>query len=177
MSVCQEPVNVDHENHKVASASSQVEQNAAAKLKSPLMFAALPMTLSTGKSGSQSHFNGKIDRPRLVAGLLSAADRLEIAKDAQPHERNTELIGAWDFSRDIGTAAIYDDGPNGLHGNRIPGRNVRDFDGRCRQPAAKPANPLRRRAPPRSPQGRLPESFRQSSQWQATATSGASVTR
>jgi N,N-dimethylformamidase len=130
LSVCQEPVNVDHENHPVASATGQVELDTADRMNSPLMIAALPMTLSTGKPGSRSHYNGKIDRPRLVAGTLSAAERSEVAQDAQPHERNAQVIGAWDFSHAIGTAAIDDVGPNALHGNTVnlPSRGCKGFN-------------------------------------------------
>ena len=86
---------------------------------SPLMFAALPTTLSTGKPGSQCHYNGKIDRPRLAAGVLSPAERSAMARDALPHERNTQVICAWDFSRDIGGGVISDVGPNRLHGKTV----------------------------------------------------------
>ncbi len=119
INVCQEPINVDHESHKVASLTSQVELRALAPSNSPLMFAAFPMTLSTGKPGSRCHYNGKIDRPRLTAGALSPVERSAMAEDPRPHERNTQLIGAWDFSRDIGGSAISDVGPNGLHGNSV----------------------------------------------------------
>ncbi len=130
LSVCQEPVNVDHESLKVANTTSRVELNAVAKSDSPLMFAALPMTLATGKPGSRCHYNGKIDRPRLTARALSAAERSALARDALPHERSTDVIGAWDFSRDIGGAAISDVGPNGLHGNTVnlPSRGCKGYN-------------------------------------------------
>jgi N,N-dimethylformamidase len=130
LKVCQEPLNADHENHRVASATSQVEINALAKSNSPLMFAALPMRLSTGKAGSQSHYNGKIDRPRLAAGALSSAERSVMAWDPRPHERNPQVIGAWDFSRDIGGSVISDVGPNALHGNTVnlPSRGCKGYN-------------------------------------------------
>jgi N,N-dimethylformamidase len=130
INVCQEPINVDHESHKVASLTSQVELRALAPSNSPLMFAAFPMTLSTGKPGSRCHYNGKIDRPRLTAGALSPVERSAMAEDPRPHERNTQLIGAWDFSRDIGGSAISDVGPNGLHGNTVnlPSRGCKGFN-------------------------------------------------
>ena len=130
LEVCQEPMNVDHENHAVASANSQVNLGRIAKPDLPLMFAALPMTLSTGKAGSQCHFNGKIDRPRLTAGVLSAGQRAAIAWDALPHERNTQVLAAWDFSGDIGGDAISDVSPNGLHGRTVnmPSRACKGFN-------------------------------------------------
>jgi N,N-dimethylformamidase len=130
LSICQEPINVDHENHKAVSATKKIKLDTAAKVDLGLMFAAFPMTLSNGKSGSRSHFNGKMDRPRLSAGVLSAAERAAMAWDALPHERNNQIIGAWDFSRDIGGAAISDVGPNGLHGKAInlPSRGCKGFN-------------------------------------------------
>lgn len=130
LSVCQEPVTYQHENLKTAKATRQAKLNKIAGSDSPLMFAAFPTTLSTGKPGSKCHFNGKIDRPRLTAGVLSDAERSAIAWDARPHERNTQVIGAWDFSRDIGGAAISDMGPNGLHGKTVnlPSRGCKGFN-------------------------------------------------
>jgi len=130
LGVCQQPVNVDHENHPVASATKQIDPVEIAGQDLPLMFAALPMTLANGKHGSQSHFNGKIDRPRLTAGVLSAAERSLIAGDALPHERNGNVIGAWDFSCNIGTDAIGDVGPNCLHGNTVnlPSRGCKGYN-------------------------------------------------
>ena len=127
LNVCQEPVNADHENHRIANVTSQVELDAVVKSNLPLMFAALTMTLSTGKPGSRCHYNGKIDRPRLTAGALSPAERSVMARDPLPHERNIQVIGAWDFSRDIGGCAISDVGPNGLHGNtfNLPSRGCK----------------------------------------------------
>jgi N,N-dimethylformamidase len=86
LNVCQEPINVDHENHQVKSVTSQIELNAVVTLNSPLLFAAFPMTLSTGKPGSRCHYNGKIDRPRLTAGVLPPAERSAMAADPLPHE-------------------------------------------------------------------------------------------
>ena len=45
LNVYQEPVNVHHERHEVARATSRVELDVAANSASPLMFAALPTTL------------------------------------------------------------------------------------------------------------------------------------
>ena len=130
LNVCQEPINVDHENHIVASTTSSVDLGACVESNLPLMFAALPATLSTGKPGSKCHYNGKIDRPRLTAGVLSSAERSAMAEDAQPHEQNNQVIGAWDFSRDIGGGVLADMGPNGLHGNTVnlPSRGCKGYN-------------------------------------------------
>ncbi len=130
ISVCQEPINVDHENHQAAIATKQINPGKVGTTDSPLMFAAFPMMQANGKPGSQCHFNGKIDRPRLTAGILSAAERSVVAWDALPHERNRHVIGAWDFSRDIGTDVVSDVSPNGLHGYTVnlPSRGCKGYN-------------------------------------------------
>jgi N,N-dimethylformamidase len=94
-----------------------------------LTMAALPV--ADGRAAPvASHFNGKIDRPRLSARVLSSAEIASLAWDAAPHEREPELVGAWDFSRDIGTDRITDLGPKGLHGHTVnlPSRGVKGFN-------------------------------------------------
>jgi len=117
--VCQEPIGSHLENLKAASATSKLELDTIATADSSLMFAALPARLLNGKLASRNHFNGKFDRPRLVGRALSAAERAAVAWDAMPHERSTDVVGAWDFSRDIGTDTVSDVGPNGLHGRTV----------------------------------------------------------
>ena len=119
LNVCQDPIESPLENLKVASATSKVKFDAVANAGSPLMFAAFPATLPTGKPTAQRHYNGKIDGPRLIGRALSTAERSAMAWDAMPHARNTQVIGAWDFSRDIGGGTISDVGPNRLHGRTV----------------------------------------------------------
>lgn len=114
--VCQEPLASTFENLKPASATGKIKLDTVANADSPLMFAALPATLPTGAPASKSHYNGKIDRPRLSGYVMSATEISAMAWDPTPHERNARVIGAWDFSHDIGGDTISDVGPNGLHG-------------------------------------------------------------
>lgn len=133
LSVSQEPMNVDHEDHKSITATSTAKLGSVATPDTALMFAAFAKQMSTGMPGSDRHFNGKIDRPRLSNRVLSAQDRTAMAQyssDALPHERNNHVIGAWDFSRDIGDDAISDIGPGGLHGCTVnlPSRGCKGFN-------------------------------------------------
>lgn len=50
-------------------------------------------------TGTAGHYNGKLEAPRLTAG--------------------GEVIGAWDFSRDIASERVTDSGPLGLHGETV----------------------------------------------------------
>jgi len=130
LNVCQEPIVSTHESLKTVTATTRVEPGAFASVDSPLVFAAFLATLSADRPASQRHYNGKIDRPRLIARALSGAEISAMAWDAMPHERNTEVVGAWDFSRDIGGATISDVGPNKLHGRSVnlPSRGCKGYN-------------------------------------------------
>ena len=119
LNVSQYPMATPFENLTAASATSEIELDAVAHAESPLMFAAFPATLSMGKPAAQRHYNGKIDRPCLIGRALSTDERSAMAGGAIPHEGDAQVIGAWDFSRDIGGSTISDVGPNGLHGRTV----------------------------------------------------------
>ncbi len=95
----------------------------------PALTSALPLTMAAMPDAS-GFFNGKLDRPRLVGRALSRAESTALAWDALPQERDTAVIAAWDFSRDIGGEHVTDTGPNGLHGRAVnlPTRGVKGFN-------------------------------------------------
>ena len=126
--VSQEPDRSSLEGLKAASATKKV--NGFAMSDGAIMFAAFPAMLPNGKSGSREHFNGKIDRPRLSARKLSAAETSAVAFQENPQGQNLHIIGAWDFSRGIGTRNIDDVGPNRLHGKTVnlPSRGCKGFN-------------------------------------------------
>ncbi|MEA2741430.1 MAG: hypothetical protein QOH05_4737 [Acetobacteraceae bacterium] len=72
------------------------------------------------------HFNGRIDRPRLVGRVLDAAEVVAFAAGT-PLPEGAEVAAAWDFSRDMSGDTIRDLGPNRLHGVIVnqPTRAVR----------------------------------------------------
>ncbi len=79
--------------------------------------------------GHAHHFDGRIDRPRLLAGTVTG-ERLRAWAD-RPDDLTTlaeagELAGAWDFSRDVDTALARDVSGNGRHGRvvNLPARAV-----------------------------------------------------
>jgi N,N-dimethylformamidase len=94
-----------------------------------LLMAALPA--ADERFGSAcSHLNGKLDRPRLTARVLTREEIDSLAWDAAPHEGERDVVAAWDFSLDIGTDRVTDLGPNGLHGHTVnlPSRGVKGFN-------------------------------------------------
>jgi len=101
------------------AASAKCAAKGFSGAKTPLMFAAFPALRPNGKPGSRCHFNGKIDRPRVSASVLSAADVSAAAAREAPHDQNPQIVAAWDFSRGIGSDSILDVGPNCLHGRTL----------------------------------------------------------
>jgi N,N-dimethylformamidase len=80
--------------------------------------AGLPLTLAAhGKDAAGltgGHFNGKLDRPRLYGGVLSA-DALHLLTERMvPDGGDPKLVAAWDFSIGMDTALVRDRSPNGL---------------------------------------------------------------
>jgi N,N-dimethylformamidase len=71
------------------------------------------------------HYNGKIDRPRLARRVLSEAE-IEALQGDIPASLMPDVVGAWDFSRDISTEKVTDTSPNRLHGETVnlPARAV-----------------------------------------------------
>lgn len=85
----------------------------------PLTFAAW----SGGRSNEPSswgglaftcHFNGRIDRPRLARTALDRTGIGALLSATPP--MSADLVGAWDFGRDVGSDAIHDLGPWHLDG-------------------------------------------------------------
>ena len=95
----------------------------------PLMLAAAHD--SAGRASH--HFDGRIDRPRLLASTVTAAHLREW--EAAPDDATTlgdaaVLVGAWDLSLDVDTNRARDVSGNGRHGRIVnqPARTVTGHD-------------------------------------------------
>lgn len=88
------------------------------------------LVIAAGEAGRSDHFNGKIDRPIVTGRALDAREVEALAWSGSPHEREPAVVGAWDFSRDIGRAQVKDVGYNRLHGRTVnlPSRGVKGFN-------------------------------------------------
>ncbi len=104
----------------------------------PLLMAAARAGRADGPSAwggirTSSHFNGRLDRPRLAAGALEPAAVAALAADPPPKGLAECLVGVWDFSIGIPTEIVHDRGPHRLHGTAVnlPTRAVpgHDWDG------------------------------------------------
>lgn len=105
----------------------------------PLIIGASPQRYDDGPEGASSvptglvigsHFNGKIDSPRIASEALSRLDieRLKAGESTGLDERRGVgptssiaacLVASWDFGKEIPTRRAYDDGPYRLHGEVV----------------------------------------------------------
>ncbi|HRY25796.1 MAG: N,N-dimethylformamidase [Geminicoccaceae bacterium] len=131
MAIWQEPVSRHGFDLDRPIARSAERGCPSTRSMNPLTFAAWQNGETAGPSawgGLQfaQHFNGRIDRPRIVEGALDHAGIAELMGETGPAAIEHELVAAWDFSLDIGGEAIIDTGPNRLHGTivNLPTRAV-----------------------------------------------------
>ena len=130
LTVSQDFIGPQFEASTSASATSAVDFTPAMGSAQPLIMAAMPATHPAGGPGASHFFNGKLDRPRLVGRALNMADSVALGWNAMPHKRDTSVVAAWDFSREIGDVTVIDAGPNSLHGRvvNLPSRAVKGFN-------------------------------------------------
>ena len=72
---------------------------------------------SLGGNPVGGHFNGKIERPRIVQGAVGESG----PPAAMSGEAGAEalVIADWDFSREMSSLKVVDTGPNGWHGELV----------------------------------------------------------
>jgi N,N-dimethylformamidase len=83
------------------------------------------------------HFDGKIDRPRLLSAARDTPALRALAENLAPDPADPDLIAAWDFSRDMSTDTVRDLSANRLDGTlrHMPMRAATgaNWDGRAVQ--------------------------------------------
>lgn len=91
-----------------------------------LSFAAEMTGDATPRKTTTSHFNGKIDRPRLVRRALKPQDMRALVENISPSSSDPDLLGAWDFSQDISGNTVADVSMHRLNGtvHRLPMRGA-----------------------------------------------------
>jgi N,N-dimethylformamidase len=99
-----------------ASAEAACSKALAWPAKTPLILAAESTGAADSKQSAAQHFNGKIDRPRLYSGALSAAELRGLVETLHPAADDPNLLAAWDFSQGISGDRIVD-----LSANRCDG--------------------------------------------------------
>ena len=84
---------------------------------------------SSSTAPARSHFNGRIDSPRLYDGIASTDEVWQaLVEPAQPAP-DARLVAAWDFARRMTTLEVEDISPNRLNGRlvNLPARAVTGF--------------------------------------------------
>ena len=105
-----------------AEAVCPVDTASAALPEAPLLFAAWRESPAGARLATGGHFNGKLEAPRLAAGVLGEREMAELPA--------VEALGAWDFSRDIDGERVSDLSPRQRHGRTVnlPTRAVTGHD-------------------------------------------------
>ena len=71
--------------------------------------------LGAGPGGPQSNFNGRIEKPMIFKVALQPVD----LDTKAPDWLRSQLIAAWDFSKEIQSSRVLESGPNELHGQLV----------------------------------------------------------
>jgi N,N-dimethylformamidase len=105
----------------------RVELPAIGRNNVPLLIAAF----GSNENGvvACSHYNGKIELPRLRHRPLKGEEMAASFNDAVPPQLDADVVGAWDFAREPSSDRIVDASANRLHGRlvNLPSRAVKGF--------------------------------------------------
>jgi N,N-dimethylformamidase len=121
--------------NQAAWPASQVESHNTVQINcdptAPLRFGAC--TDGSGNGGRLKQamcFSGRLDRVRLVYGVLDGREHEALYDSDIPDALRGQLIGFWDFSKGIDGIEITDLSANGLHGTTVnmPMRGVAGVD-------------------------------------------------
>jgi N,N-dimethylformamidase len=111
----QEPVNRMALDQTAAVTERTVSLKTVGTTDAPLLIAAAWDWRDATMNRVGSHFNGKIDSPRLFGRALGRDEIDALKRETAPKDP----IAAWDFSADIGTRRVTDTSPNQLHGATV----------------------------------------------------------
>ncbi len=92
-----------------------------AEVESAALATAQPLRLAAGlDTGDRTsrHFDGKLDRPRLVARALDRDEALRLTSPIDIVEF-ADLVGAWDLGRNLSTDDVVDISGNNRHGRVV----------------------------------------------------------
>ncbi|HEX4573028.1 MAG TPA: N,N-dimethylformamidase beta subunit family domain-containing protein [Dongiaceae bacterium] len=92
-----------------------IAESGIGEAASPLAFAAA----LDAAGWARGHYNGKIDSPRLYCRALPAGLLRQTISQPAAAAYGTDLVGAWDFSLEMGSDRIRDRSPNRLDGRLV----------------------------------------------------------
>lgn len=93
----------------------------------PFMMAAYTSRIEAERAVPDGLFNGKLEAPCLIGRALDAREMESLDPGTSRVPQDCLVLGAWDFSRDIGTDRVSDRSMHGHHGRTVnlPTRAVR----------------------------------------------------
>ncbi len=129
VTVYQEPM-VEYPPIDDASTVTKKVSVAPAANAVPLMMAARCKAPKGDVVIGDAYYNGKLDSPAIVEGVLSRAEMEMILNRKAPTTLENRIIGAWDFSLDITETTITDTSSHRLHGKicHMPTRGVTGYN-------------------------------------------------
>jgi N,N-dimethylformamidase len=86
-----------------------------AENRGPLLIAASWIWPDGDRGRVGSHFNGKIDAPRVYNRALSSEEIAALKRGTAP----PDPVAAWDFAKDISSRRVTDGSPNRVHGRTV----------------------------------------------------------
>jgi N,N-dimethylformamidase len=87
--------------------------------KAPLVMAARPSGDHASRLLTCDHYNGKMEKPRLLKGAVSRLQMEKCRQEAIPADIAADCIGFWDFSEGIASERVVDRSRHGLHGSTV----------------------------------------------------------
>ncbi len=127
--IVQDPV----QDHAVTDDDATVTKTVSVKPGDParpLLMAARYAGMVGSRIRTAGHYNGKIDSPALVAGVLDRLQMEQLLAGTTPAKEMPKTIGRWDFSIGITTDEIFDTSANRLNGGivNMPVRAMKGYN-------------------------------------------------
>lgn len=119
LTVLQEPFARSGAGERAIEAGGTVDFEWQCDPDAPLTIAARRLSADGAQLRTDAQFNGKIEKPRLARGVLSRLQIETLRHAGIPPDLNDQIIGFWDFARDIGTEMVRDLSRNGFHGETV----------------------------------------------------------
>ena len=130
MSVYQEPLVTfpGIEDHGESTAIREVGE--VASNHAPFTIAAFCSQTNDGRLAGSAHFNGKIERPRVVNRALAREEMTLLKETALPQAIAECVVADWNFSEELSGEHVLDLSPNCLHGTTVnlPARAMKGHD-------------------------------------------------
>ena len=128
--VCQDPLTDYPLIDDRAVGRGTVETPRPGATAAPLLFAGHYAGEANGRPLAGGLYNGKIDSPRIVRRALDESALRTLQGRDVPAGLQQDVVGAWDFSRDISSKRLTDTSSQGLHGEAVnlPARAVTGYN-------------------------------------------------